>query len=251
MRLSRIELRRLASASCPASPSLGCSAAASASNASLASLRVDFCLAQLRRFFLCHASTVAGCRQKYYPGPLIPKFLRTSWRPFRQRDGKANQDARPPHCPRPGDLRLRLQLHRLHLPRPELRRGIDRAHLGMKPGTLRRTQAKIADAGYVTVEGRAEYVNPTVAAFLKQQAGADGENCDINSQSCSPPRVKLTAQDDPGWRGQAGTWFCLRAAGCHSEAAANRGYESQGSTHLHLPARQRRCASMGNCCTSS
>src|SRR4051812_35270104 len=41
--------------------------------------------------------------------------------------------------------------------------------LGMKPGTLRRTLAKMTDAGYVTVEGSAEYVYPTVAAFLHQQ----------------------------------------------------------------------------------
>jgi DNA-binding IclR family transcriptional regulator len=41
--------------------------------------------------------------------------------------------------------------------------------LGMKPGTLRRTLAKMTDAGYVTVEGSAEYVYPTVAAFLNQQ----------------------------------------------------------------------------------
>ena len=30
--------------------------------------------------------------------------------------------------------------------------------LGMKSGTLRRTLAKMTDAGYVTVEGSAEYV---------------------------------------------------------------------------------------------
>src|SRR4051812_43719712 len=41
--------------------------------------------------------------------------------------------------------------------------------LGMKPGTLRRTHAKMTNAGYVTVEGNAEYVYPTIPAFLKQQ----------------------------------------------------------------------------------
>jgi DNA-binding IclR family transcriptional regulator len=43
------------------------------------------------------------------------------------------------------------------------------ARLGMKPGTLRRRPAKMTEAGYVTVEGSAEYVYPTVAAFLHQQ----------------------------------------------------------------------------------
>ena len=41
--------------------------------------------------------------------------------------------------------------------------------LGMKPGALRRTLAKMTEAGYVTVEGSAEYVYPTIPAFLKQQ----------------------------------------------------------------------------------
>lgn len=39
----------------------------------------------------------------------------------------------------------------------------------MKSGTLRRTLAKMTEAGYVTVEGSAEYVYPTVPAFLHQQ----------------------------------------------------------------------------------
>ena len=43
-------------------------------------------------------------------------------------------------------------------------------HLGTKPRTMRRNLAKMADAGYVTVKGSAEYVYPTVAAFLKQLA---------------------------------------------------------------------------------
>lgn len=43
------------------------------------------------------------------------------------------------------------------------------AQLETKPGTLRAMLAKMADEGYVTVEGSAEYVYPTVAAFLKQQ----------------------------------------------------------------------------------
>jgi DNA-binding MarR family transcriptional regulator len=41
--------------------------------------------------------------------------------------------------------------------------------LGLKPGILRRTLAKMTDAGYVTVEGSAEYVYPTVTALLKQE----------------------------------------------------------------------------------
>jgi DNA-binding IclR family transcriptional regulator len=41
--------------------------------------------------------------------------------------------------------------------------------LGMKPGTLRRTLAKMADAGYVTVEGSKEYMYPTVAALQHQE----------------------------------------------------------------------------------
>jgi DNA-binding IclR family transcriptional regulator len=40
---------------------------------------------------------------------------------------------------------------------------------GMKPGTLRRTLAKMTDAGYVTVEGGAEYVYPTVVALQHQE----------------------------------------------------------------------------------
>jgi DNA-binding IclR family transcriptional regulator len=46
-------------------------------------------------------------------------------------------------------------------------------NLGIKPGTLRRTLRKMADAGYVTVEGSAEYVYPTVAAIRHQQPEAD------------------------------------------------------------------------------
>lgn len=42
-------------------------------------------------------------------------------------------------------------------------------HLETKPAVMRRTLAKMVDAGYVTVEGSAEYVYPTVAALRDQE----------------------------------------------------------------------------------